>query len=153
MWAGFIYASLSWCNPMYNDLIDTWGKLPDFSLSTSPSLSLSVSHLSICSNVSICLNHLSQLPVVNIPLKKYLPSFSACITYLHDLLHKSRLMFFFPVMIPGNACQQICIWWELILFTSQRLKRASFSQTQGAYASNIVEGFIEKRVKDIYKTN
>ena len=145
-WVGAIPCTMIWLTHGENFLIS-------LSLPLLLSLCLSPIYLYVQMCLSICLNHLSQLPLLNIPLKKYLPSSSACITYLHYLLHKSRLMFFFPVMIPDNACQQICIWWELILFTSQRLKRASFSQTQGAYASNIVEGFIEKRVKDIYKTN
>ena len=82
MWAGFIYASLSWCNPMYDDLIDTWGKLPNFSLSTSPSLCLSVSHLSVCLNVSIYV----------------FKSFISITTGKHSILKN-----IFPLPVPGSS--------------------------------------------------
>ena len=97
MWAGFIYASLSWCNPMYNDLIDTWGKLPDFSLSTSPSLSLSVSHLSICSNVSIYMfKSFISIATVKHSIKK-ISSLFQCLDHLFSLsiLHLFDMAYLF----------------------------------------------------------
>ena len=97
MWAGFIYASLSWCNPMYDDLIDTWGKLPNFSLSTSPSLCLSVSHLSVCLNVSIYVfKSFTQLPLVNTPSKK-ISSLFQCLDHLFSLsiLHLFDMAYLF----------------------------------------------------------
>ena len=87
MWVGFIYASLSWCNPMYNDLIDTWRKLPNFSLSLL---------------LSVCLPFIYMFKCVYVSIYMF-KSFISITTSKHAIKKK-----IFPLPVPVSSIFTIC---------------------------------------------